>query len=770
MADIRFPNDMKTADPEMGSIVMISNPKNPEEPFVTTIRNIRSLLTGIISAGNESFATGGQVFTLQQLISQVQSKVELKADQASLEAEARTRRDQAVVNFSYDPSTRELLLTKYDQTRFSIILPQADPNQSGFMTPEDVITFQDIISKVQSITEGGLWRASFDTYADLQAAYPNLNVSSTNWLINDFVYVLHDENRDPDLKPETSYIVTVDEETKTLRFRKLEDVPIRQATQDFAGVVKGSVSQNGKIYIESDGSMSLIGWDILMQSIDTIANSIPTPADDTNGTGKGHYVYIDENDEKRNNLLVLPAVDQSAATQTDFTVLVGKWGKKLLSTLFRIPAADPSVNGEGGTAGVMTAQGQEKLNYLSNFKSSYVNESAGYQNFLIKTSIGLTEANHVLFTVIVHTYNQPVPRVINGQMRIENNGSVSVAGAMVQGGRDGLSVSAGNLDGNLSLFVRLANNFNNVSGYVALPGETNTANKITEITPVSENQGTTLFANFPIREVVTALDFYRAPAGGVYPNVLNCVYDPDDPGEQWYAVLQTPLNLSAGNKNEPQKLKMTRGGKMFYTGGLLGDVWLKVVTSQPIDVGSLDNFVSERSEFVRVHVPMVEVSGMIQLEDGGGRIQQIRTTHPDTGGRLSFRPHPSYKFRDTAFLDEVDQLIREDTEAVRSIMEVGTTNLLGACRVKEWKTHFVVDILPGISPQFAKNTDMYATIDGISFPAKQNGDVYISSDDKMYTVKQAANNQIVLRWVDTGDSTGVITAPMDISGKIKIWK
>lgn len=186
--------------------------------------------------------------------------------------------DAEVDTLTYDSATRELTITKGDESEVEVTLPQASSTADGLMTTADVATIADLSNKVQSLVEGGVWRATFDTYADMAAAYAGLDVTSTNWFMNDFVFVLQDENYDSTNKPETSYIVNVsgDPEVKTLAFRKVEQTPLSvpTATNTSLGATKGVATGDGKIYVESDGSMSLIGWDDLNTEVDAKADKV----------------------------------------------------------------------------------------------------------------------------------------------------------------------------------------------------------------------------------------------------------------------------------------------------------------------------------------------------------------------------------------------------------------------------------------------------------------------------------------------------------------
>ncbi len=184
--------------------------------------------------------------------------------------------DSSISSFTYNILTRDLVIQKGDGEKFTVNLPQITETNDGLMTTADYKLLKELEKTVNSMSSGGLWRQSLDTYEEMIAAYPGLNVTSTNWLVNDYVYVNSDSTKDD---AETSYIVQVNETTeeKTLIFRKVETVNISTATNTSLGIVKGVATGDGKIYVESDGSMSLLGYDGLLEDIDDKMDKVTNP-------------------------------------------------------------------------------------------------------------------------------------------------------------------------------------------------------------------------------------------------------------------------------------------------------------------------------------------------------------------------------------------------------------------------------------------------------------------------------------------------------------
>ncbi len=96
---------------------------------------------------------------------------------------SKTSDEVDVTSIGYDQAKREIIITKGDLSTKVTTLPIATTTSDGLMPMSAVTTLNDLVSAVESISEGGTWRATFGTYAEMIAAYPDLDVSATNWLI-----------------------------------------------------------------------------------------------------------------------------------------------------------------------------------------------------------------------------------------------------------------------------------------------------------------------------------------------------------------------------------------------------------------------------------------------------------------------------------------------------------------------------------------------------------------------------------------------------------
>ena len=198
------------------------------------------------------------------------------ADQANLEQTVKDITDpkfavvedeihqHEVTNLFYNAGLKTVNLVKGNISTLTATIPEATDNVSGLMTSGDVSSLRDLEAKVNSLINQGIWRATYSTYAEMLTDNPNMIVSDAIWNLGDFVYVQADEQYDPADKPLTSYVVTsTGGNTYQLVFRKVEPTNsgVATATNSALGVVKGTENTKGKVYVETDGSMSVLGWD-----------------------------------------------------------------------------------------------------------------------------------------------------------------------------------------------------------------------------------------------------------------------------------------------------------------------------------------------------------------------------------------------------------------------------------------------------------------------------------------------------------------------------
>jgi hypothetical protein len=155
--------------------------------------------------------------------------------------------------------------------------PIATAEHAGFITASDYESIQWTVQQIQVLIEQissgvtTIWYQNeigslFPTEADLPASnleYPTLVVGAQA-LVADY----------QDTGTRAHYICTgVVGTTATWRFLYTDEQAPNIATTSVTGVVKGSVAP-GQVYVEVDGKMSLNGYDLLVQSVNTLSNQV----------------------------------------------------------------------------------------------------------------------------------------------------------------------------------------------------------------------------------------------------------------------------------------------------------------------------------------------------------------------------------------------------------------------------------------------------------------------------------------------------------------
>ena len=185
-----------------------------------------------------------------------------------------------VTSFTYNKNLNTLNIVKGTIATLSALLPEVTDTHAGLMTSSDIMSLRDLQSKVNSLVAQGVWRNTFNTYNELTSTFPGLDITNTNWNVNDYIYIIEDENYNDTDPVRTSYIVIMSGSSKVLEFRRTENIEaVSQATNDSFGVVKGTPTRKGGIYIETNGEMSLIGWDEINAKIQSLETSIEEVSD-----------------------------------------------------------------------------------------------------------------------------------------------------------------------------------------------------------------------------------------------------------------------------------------------------------------------------------------------------------------------------------------------------------------------------------------------------------------------------------------------------------
>jgi hypothetical protein len=198
----------------------------------------------------------------------------------------------AATSLDYKIDTRTLGLRMTDQTvKGQVVLPLCempmgeDPGQAGMMAPEECLALHNVIDTVETLAMGGVFVATYATLALFQANHATIAngyaFNETHLMpggrtegtvnVSDFLFIDQDTDHEGSV---TSYILVQDTTTGTKfwTFRRTEDTKIAQATNSTLGIVQGTPvntttgETDGKIRVEADGTMSLNGWNRIVEN------------------------------------------------------------------------------------------------------------------------------------------------------------------------------------------------------------------------------------------------------------------------------------------------------------------------------------------------------------------------------------------------------------------------------------------------------------------------------------------------------------------------
>lgn len=220
---------------------------------------------------------------------------------------------QLIVDWVYSQDAVKVLLTisRYNAstqqtTQFTKTLPVASAIAMGVMPPESYNEITNLRSDVTALQQQGgrFINQSFGTKAALESyTVP----SSVN--VGDFCFVLDDEGHSSAttrwIYNGTKGTSTVNQTTNGFAFGYIVTYdPVGIADSNTLGLVKSDVgTTNGKIFVETNGTMSLVGWDALATTVNgkldkaggTMTGPLVLSADPSASLGAATKQYVDNN-------------------------------------------------------------------------------------------------------------------------------------------------------------------------------------------------------------------------------------------------------------------------------------------------------------------------------------------------------------------------------------------------------------------------------------------------------------------------------------------
>ena len=187
----------------------------------------------------------------------------------------RTELAQVITDWTYSADGTQLLVTinRYNAstqqaTQYTRTLPIVSSEDMGVMTPEAYNEITALRNDVNTLTNlgGRFIGLSFATKAALTSYVVPASVKT-----GDFTYVLDDETKSGST---TRYV----RNGTTWDFTFVIDYdPIGLANSSTAGIVKSS-STDGKVFVETDGTMSVVGWSNVVKTNDARLTNARTPS------------------------------------------------------------------------------------------------------------------------------------------------------------------------------------------------------------------------------------------------------------------------------------------------------------------------------------------------------------------------------------------------------------------------------------------------------------------------------------------------------------
>lgn len=184
-------------------------------------------------------------------------------------------------------NNNNIILTKNDGSTIATSIPIVSNTNNGLMTKEAYKKIQDNAQDIEDLkNQGGRYiGTSFATKAQLD----NYTIPSTV-NVGDFTYVIDDEEHDG---ATTRYICTMNGSTKEFSFAYvIEYDPIGIANTTTKGIVLSS-TQTGKIFVETDGTMSLNGYDGIITQLGSKVDKVAGKGLSTNDFTNAYKNKVD---------------------------------------------------------------------------------------------------------------------------------------------------------------------------------------------------------------------------------------------------------------------------------------------------------------------------------------------------------------------------------------------------------------------------------------------------------------------------------------------
>jgi hypothetical protein len=234
-----------------------------------------------------------------------------------------TLANNEITSGTYTIPTHTITLTKKDGRIIPVVISVASETQDGVMPKELVVLLHELETRINNMSSGGSYRGRFTT-ATLPTQTPNSAFIGGVAGVGDFVTV-SDYTDGTDTGVASLRCTAISGSVLTWTFDYwlggggIVTIPIATVA-DVGGVksVLDEIQNRGKIFVESDGTMSLLGYDNIMSLFAEISNitnlTFTDTASGTTPAGQLNITYTSFNGQETistNVNVVIPPQDGS---------------------------------------------------------------------------------------------------------------------------------------------------------------------------------------------------------------------------------------------------------------------------------------------------------------------------------------------------------------------------------------------------------------------------------------------------------------------------
>lgn len=279
------------------------NPINPSDRQISTnleehnimINKINEIVGSMTGVENSVISLTASVTTMGQTVHICEENVTALLDRVSAFFKN--------LNLSVNQSTITLTLTRDDDTTLVIPFPVASTTSAGIMNSAQASAIESYANRISALENVGTTYiltlpSTTPTQTEITNAYHTTYPSAPVIPLNGcYVY-----------DPSKPLRYTYDANTST--WIRTAEAGTSQWTNTNFGIAKGSSTGEGKIYAESDGTGSVIGWDVLTTKVTNALSKIKIRQATTGG--KETIIESEKDGVDSDSLIIKNVMDSTA--------------------------------------------------------------------------------------------------------------------------------------------------------------------------------------------------------------------------------------------------------------------------------------------------------------------------------------------------------------------------------------------------------------------------------------------------------------------------